>query len=82
MELLYAPWTPEQVDALNEFQRLRVMHPFTCGWRSEHPEHEGVLEAREGGWSCPAEGCQYTQNWAHPFMADPEQWPKPFQGRF
>lgn len=31
MEKIYAPWTEEQVDGLNRFQRSGKFHPFTCG---------------------------------------------------
>jgi hypothetical protein len=30
------------------------------------------LVATTDGWTCPQEGCGYTQAWAHDFMADPE----------
>lgn len=73
-ELIRAPWTPEQVEALNLFQRDGLMHPFTCRNRP-HPEHWGdVLVATAAGWECPTpdDVCDYTQTWAHAFMADPE----------
>jgi hypothetical protein len=41
------------------------MHPFTCG---NGGHDHGVLIAKEDGWHC--EKCEYTQNWAHGFMAD------------
>lgn len=72
------PWTPEQVAALNEFQRRGGMHPFTCG--GDHAPGSPSLIAREGGWHCPqpyGEPCDYTQDWAHAFMADPGAWPQP-----
>lgn len=69
------PWTAEQVTALNEFQRRGDMHPFTCG--HEHPAHpNAILEATTNGWRCYVLDCEYTQDWAHAFMADPEAWPK------
>ena len=59
-----APWTAEQVDALNRHQRAGFMHPFTC------PGHEGGgdrdLIATRRGWICCH--CAYTQEWAHEFM--------------
>lgn len=76
-----APWTDEQVAALNEFQRLRRFHPFTCGSgnRSDAAhlaarDHlglrdNGALVATREGWICPA--CDYTQDWAHEFMFKP-----------
>ena len=59
-----APWDPKTVDGLNYFQRLGAMHPFTCG-----NDHEGdkTLVATKKGWICPH--CDYTQDWAHLFMA-------------
>jgi hypothetical protein len=72
-----APWTPEQVAALNRFQREGGMHPFTCG--GEHAPGSPVLVARIDGWHCSdpyGEGCDYRQDWAHPFMADPDAWPQ------
>ena len=47
----------------------RVMHPFTCGndlCRGVSGQHASLI-ASEDGWHCPA--CDYTQNWAHGFMA-------------
>lgn len=63
-DLLLAPWTNEQVDQLNRFQKLGAMHPFTCGGDN----CRAVLRARNSGWYCLH--CPYMQNWAHPFMAD------------
>jgi hypothetical protein len=80
-EKIRAPWTPEQVAALNAFQQRGGMHPFTCG--HEHPAHpDAVLEATPKGWRCFVLGCEYEQDWAHAFMADPDAWPKsPFGER-
>lgn len=72
-ELLYAPWSPQTVQALTAFQDSARMHPFTCG--GPHPElaaraeQRPVLRAAEDGWHCPDQGCGYTQPWAHAFMA-------------
>ncbi|WP_035796419.1 hypothetical protein [Kitasatospora mediocidica] len=63
------PWTAEQVTHLNDYQQSGRIHPFTCGQRDQHPNNEGVLVATENGWHCPADGCDYTQDWAHAFMA-------------
>jgi hypothetical protein len=65
-EQIIAPWTPEQVDALNAFQRYDFRHPFTCP-----NEHRGdrTLIATRHGWLCPH--CDYTQYWAYKFMLDP-----------
>lgn len=76
-----APWTPEQVAALNDYQRSGVMHPFTCG--HEHPAHpNAILTAAPDGWRCHVLGCDYEQDWAHEFMANPAKWPRfPFGER-
>jgi hypothetical protein len=62
-----APWTPEQVDALNGWQRITLVHPFTCGGLNDTCRWN--LTATPGGWIC--ERCDYTQDWAHSFMTDP-----------
>lgn len=64
-EHIYAPWAPDQVTALNRFQRAGQFHPFTCG--GSHGHHVNLL-ATVGGWICP-EGCGYVQMWANAFMA-------------
>lgn len=63
---IFAPWTGEQVIALNEYQVRGDMHPFTCG--KEHDEPRNLI-ATESGWICLNATCDYTQNWAHAFMA-------------
>ncbi|MFD9443360.1 hypothetical protein [Streptomyces sp. NPDC060001] len=75
--LIRAPWTAEQVDALNRFQKEGGMHPFTCG--HEHPAHpNAILNATPTGWRCFVLDCEYEQDWAHAFMVDPAAWPRPF----
>jgi len=72
--IIEAPWTPEQVEALNAYQTSGAWHPFTCANRdpATHEAHGrgdyGVLIATPAGWVC--EDCNYTQNWAHRFMAE------------
>jgi len=72
-ELINKPFTKEQVLNLNDWQKSRQMHPFTCtsGNRTDekHLDGEGVLVAIEDGWICPY--CDYTQDWAHKFMSLP-----------
>lgn len=63
MSQTFAPWTDEQVAALNRWQRRGDVHPFTC----DNGSH--VLVATNQGWICPKHGCDYRQNWAHVFMA-------------
>jgi NAD+ synthetase len=72
---IVAPFTNEQVQNLNEYQKLGIVHPFTCC----SPENihecerscgkgEGILIATNNGWVCPCG--KYTQDWAHAFMAN------------
>jgi hypothetical protein len=75
-ETIKAPWTPEQVTALNEFQESEFVHPFTCGGNNRDEKHldgEGVLVATIYGWVCPF--CDYEQDWAHEFMTRPVRLP-------
>ncbi|MGW2721391.1 hypothetical protein [Streptomyces sp. NPDC001492] len=72
-DMIRPPWTPEQVAVLNRFQQYGGMHPFTCGGKHRH--NNPTLEAREDGWHCPATYCDYRQDWAHAFMAEPDKWP-------
>jgi hypothetical protein len=63
--VITAPWTPEQVAALNRYQQDGRYHPFTCG-----KSGSDLLVAAADGWHCLAPGCTYTQHWAHAFMAE------------
>lgn len=78
MTRIRAPFTPEQVRALNRWQQDARVHPFTCGlnraddahraYAAEHSQHDwGILVATRDGWVCPV--CGYRQYWAHGFMA-------------
>lgn len=77
-DTINAPFTPEQVEALNWYQRNSGWHPFTCGndrtdeahmaYQKEHGGDWGELVAHEDGWHCPA--CDYRQGWAHQMMVD------------
>ncbi len=66
-----APFTPEQVAAMNAFQARGDFHPFTCGSGNRgdaaHLDGEGRLVATADGWVCPY--CDYRQDWAHGEMA-------------
>lgn len=75
-----APWTPQQVLALNRWQEAGTVHPFTCGsgdrmdfahvaYANRNGGDFGQLVATARGWICPA--CSYTQDWAHDFMLEP-----------
>lgn len=72
-QFIRAPFTPEQVEALNAYQHARLFHPFTCVNREGHAWNEevgdyGPLVATAEGWVCAE--CDYTQTWAWAFMAD------------
>lgn len=76
---LQAPFTPDQVQRLNEWQTgthgSMPVHPFTCANRSDGGHgteggDTGVLIATNDGWVCPH--CDYTQDWAHRMMAEPQ----------
>jgi hypothetical protein len=67
-EKIHAPFTPEQVQALNDYQFDGVMHPYTCG--GEHRTHVRLI-ARRDGWHCPVDTCSYRQFWALAFTAEP-----------
>ena len=60
---IHAPWTENQVAALNGWQQRLDVHSFTCGNDSRH----AVLVATPDGWRCVE--CAYQQLWAHAFMA-------------
>ena len=60
----HAPWTDEEVEILNKFQREGPFHPFTCPGGPDCPERE--LIATKEGWICHCG--EYTQDWAHEFM--------------
>lgn len=64
-----APFSSEQVEALNRWQKNGHVHPFTCGNKRNDTNHtggEGVLIATTDGWICPF--CSYQQDWAYDFM--------------
>ena len=56
------PWSAEQINSLNSFQKCGRIHPFTCG----NDKCRSDLIATPSGWICP--NCPYTQDWAHDFM--------------
>ncbi len=81
---IQVPFSTQQVEDLNTFQKNGRFHPFTCcsaypaedGCERSAHTGEGLLVATEGGWVCPCG--KYTQNWAHEFMAKPLG-PDPFE---
>ncbi len=70
VETLKAPFTDEQVVALNRYQEETFMHPFTCcshdGCERHEREDSGMLIATNEGWVCPCG--KWKQDWAHEFM--------------
>ena len=69
MERITAPFTTQQIEMLNAFQNLEIVHPFTCGLRENHISND-ILIATPLGWICPENTCFYTQNWAWEFMTN------------
>ncbi|MFF3998584.1 hypothetical protein ACFYX8_35410 [Streptomyces cyaneofuscatus] len=78
-DTITAPWSSEQVAALEQFQTSSGMHPFTCG--GDRHSLPPSLVPSHSGWYCPDPACDYRQDWAHAFMTDPTTWPKPFGDR-
>jgi len=64
-----APWTINQIVALNRWQECGYVHPFTCP-RHDNSESEVRLVATEKGWRCSKFDCHYEQDWCHDFMLD------------
>ena len=44
-----APWTDEEVEALNRYQRSGRFHPFTCGSSDRFDEAHRKVQAKRGG---------------------------------
>jgi hypothetical protein len=64
MNEITAPWTPEQVSALNRSQETGDGYPITCG--DLHTDGRSpVLTATADGWRCPNSGCDFQQDWAY-----------------
>lgn len=72
-------FTPDQVVTLAEWQDPKKPdpfnhgHPFTCANRHDGNHRDvfgdlGALVPTVRGWICPF--CDYTQGWAHKFMAE------------
>lgn len=71
---VYAPFSSEQVTALNRWQHGGPGHPFTCA-RLHARGRSPVLDATHSGWICPDPDCDFTQDWALTVMANPGAWP-------
>lgn len=68
---IQAPFLDEEVIQLNSWQSNHPFHPFTCGGDHDRPVN---LVATRSGWVCPDPECDYTQDWAHEFMASWVPW--------
>ena len=69
MNRVHAPFTKDQVDSLNAYQKSGIFHQFT-GNNNLLPEGEDdILVANREGWYSLNDP-NYTQSWAYPFMAD------------
>jgi len=58
-DVVYAPFTKEQVEALQKWQSDKTKHPFTC-------ECGNKLSPHVNGWFCPV--CFMVQSWCYEFM--------------
>lgn len=70
-------FTKEEVENLKAYQASGKFHPFTCPNRGDGKHHDrgidlGALVPTEAGWIC--EDCEYTQNWAHEFMTEKQDY--------
>ena len=75
------PFNADAVETLAHNQMSGVLHPFTCPNRGDGSHREaygdkGALVATVRGWICPF--CDYTQDWAHAFMAAQKYAPPQF----
>lgn len=71
MKIRKPPFTTEEIQSFNEYQKVGIMHPYTCGNR----EHSGddLLFAKEDGLYCPT--CEYKQDNVLQWLIDNE-WKK------
>jgi hypothetical protein len=61
-EPVHAPFNPDEVTALRQWQADDLVHPYACC--------NGVrMEVRPFGLICPR--CERVQTWAHAFTAQP-----------
>jgi hypothetical protein len=69
-KVIKAPFTPEEVDKLNNWQTLGYVHEYTCPTGIADPYHPSrVLVATVRGWICKY--CPYTQDIAVDDMLNP-----------
>jgi hypothetical protein len=75
-EFLRAPWTFEQVEALNAYQGNEMFHPYT---HTCIGDVNRILHATPNGWRCAF--CPYEQDWAHRMSVAVHASPSPALGR-
>ena len=57
------PWSDETVARLNEYQKNRTFHHYTCPGDYKVCANQRELIATTNGWVCVCG--KYTQKWAH-----------------
>lgn len=62
-----APFSDEQVSAINEYQKNPSLHPLTCCGHNGCERDDRNLLAQTNCLVCPCG--QYKQNWVHTFIA-------------
>ena len=68
---IFAPFSADEVERINEFQLSGRWHPFTCGNDHSRDEDDSPsLVAMSDGWHCPVAGCDWKQDWAWAFMVE------------
>jgi len=58
------PWTKEEVEALDKWQKNPEVHPYTCDCGK-------VMTATPDGLRCD---CGYKQTWCHDYSNNPERY--------
>lgn len=65
---VHAPWTDEQVNSINRYQKIGIPHPLTCA-APGCTSTDCILVAKHDGMHC--ECGQWKQDWVHDFMTKP-----------
>lgn len=68
VDRVFAPWTIEQVEALNHFQGRSDVHAFKCDNLTCVGGEKALLVATTTGWVCGI--CPCTLDWAYDFMME------------
>lgn len=72
---VFAPWTDEQVAAIQRWQDNKWVHPLTCKHHSGEP-----LKVTREGLRCDHKGCDYTQDWVPQVVFAANRLRRPFHG--